>query len=506
MDRHRLPQLRPPSPDRDPAANGTVLAAAGRGAGGALTSAEIYTLATKQWSSTGSLAVPRYYHTETLLADGQVLAAGGLTRGTGTFDFVSVSSAELYDRTTGLWTPTGSMATPRDSHTDTRLPNGRVLVAGGITNFPLGGLASAELYDPATRTWLPAGSMANARANHTETLLPGGKVLVVGGETDVNGTALASAELYDPAAGTWMPTGSLTGARKMHTATLLPNGKVVVAGGQGGDNSRQPLASAELYDPATGTWSSTGALGNARFDHTATFVDGGVLVVGGSDNAGAERYDPATGTWSPAGSLATARSEHTTILLSDGNVLVAGGCGLTCPLNSSELRLAAVAPSADLSITSTDSPDPVQTGQELTYTLAALNAGPNTAQGVTLRDELPAGVELVSVSPGCSEAARVVTCDLGSLASGAAPLQRQITVRPNEPNPALSNTARPCKAAWMIRRPPTTRRPPRPRCGSRAPEAKPRAAPAPAAQDRGVRAQEACRSSELGELRRLRDA
>ena len=189
----------------------------------------------------------------------------------------------------GTWSPTGSLATGRSSHTATLLPNGKVLVVGG-TNFG-GYLASAELYDPAANggvgAWTPTGSLTTARASHTATLLPNGKVLVAGGQT--GGVALASAELYDPAAnsgaGAWTPTGSLATARKYHTATLLPNGKVLVVGG--GTPFFGSDTSAELYDPAAnggvGAWSATGSFATWRYHgHTATvLLNGKVLVVGG---------------------------------------------------------------------------------------------------------------------------------------------------------------------------------------------------------------------------------
>ncbi len=160
---------------------------------------------------------------------------------------------------------TGSLATARELHTATLLPNGKVLVVGGRGSSG-GVLASAELYDPASGSWSATGSLNTARLVHTATLLPNGKVLVAGG---FNGGFLSSAELYDPASGTWSATGSLTIARRAHTATLLPNGKILVAGGIGNGGT---FNSAELYDPASGTWSATGSLNTARESHTATLL------------------------------------------------------------------------------------------------------------------------------------------------------------------------------------------------------------------------------------------
>lgn len=171
------------------------------------------------------------------------------------------------------------------------------------------------------------GSLNTARYWHTATLLPSGKVLVAGGTN--NGGVLTSAELYDPALGTWSVTGSLGTARHLHTATLLSNGKVLVVGGQ--DNSNTASANAELYDPVLGTWSGTGNLNVARGNHTATLLPNGkVLVAGGFDSsfgpsASAELYDPALGSWSVTGSLGIGRSGATATLLPNGLVLAAGG-------------------------------------------------------------------------------------------------------------------------------------------------------------------------------------
>ncbi len=176
------------------------------------------------------------------------------------------------------------------------------------------------------------GSLHDARGNHTATLLPNGKVLVAGGYGPAGQIGyLITAELYDPASGTWSATGSLANARMGHTATLLPNGKVLVAGGKG--PSAVPDYSgmgAELYDPASGTWSLTGSLSWPRADHTATLLPNGkVLVVGGASDVDriGELYDPALGTWSDTDYMADVRSHHTATLLPNGKVLVAGGYG-----------------------------------------------------------------------------------------------------------------------------------------------------------------------------------
>ena len=132
--------------------------------------------------------------------------------------------------------------------------------------------------NPASGTWTVTGSLNTGRLAHTATLLPNGKVLVAGGV----GSLLASAELYDPASGSWTVTGNLNIARDHHTATLLPNGKVLVAGGQGFG----ALASAELYDPASGTWTVTGNLNTARYYHTATLLPNGMVLVAGGWNGG----------------------------------------------------------------------------------------------------------------------------------------------------------------------------------------------------------------------------
>jgi N-acetylneuraminic acid mutarotase len=300
------------------------------------------------WTATGSTIQPRTDHTATLLGDGRVLVAGGGGSATpDSYSFFTLATAELYDPGSGSWTATGSMTGGRVLHTATLLPDGKVLVAGGadgLTETSVNALASAELYDPSTGSWSATGNMTQARARHTATLLPNGKVLVVGGSGSGSGSdSLASAELYDPVSGTWTATGSLIEARTYHTATLLPDGMVLVAGGDGSTGPQ--LGSAELYDPSSGSWTATGNLnGEGRGGHTATLLpDGRVLVLGGTSSRGAlasaELFDVGSGTWTATGNLIDARSYHTATLLLNGRVLVAGGYGTgTGPhLDSAEL-------------------------------------------------------------------------------------------------------------------------------------------------------------------------
>jgi N-acetylneuraminic acid mutarotase len=131
--------------------------------------------------------------------------------------------------------------------------------------------------------------------------------------------------------GIWTPTGSMSVARWDHSATLLSNGKVLVAGGYSRTGGQ---AIAELYNPSTGAWTTTGSMIEVRGQHTATLLaDGRVLITGGSNNLyhqlpSAELYNPATGLWTSAGDMALPRGGHTATLLANGKVLVVGGSNI----------------------------------------------------------------------------------------------------------------------------------------------------------------------------------
>lgn len=179
----------------------------------------------------------------------------------------------------------------------------------------------------AAGTLKPVGPMLAMRQSHTATLLPDGKVLIAGGHDRT--VALASAELFDPATGGFSDTGSMTSPRAGHEATLLSNGKVLITGGM--VTGSKFLASAELYDPATRRFTPTGGMRIAREAHRATLLKSGkVLITGGLSPVWpqqklAEIYDPATGMFSPAGEMTVSRADHTATLLANGQVLISAG-------------------------------------------------------------------------------------------------------------------------------------------------------------------------------------
>jgi hypothetical protein len=267
-----------------------------------------------------------------------ILFAGGIstTSVVGVRTTTTLSSAELFEPNrgaSGSFVATGSMAIARTGHTATRLKSGGVLVAGGSSEVFGGGtiLASAEFYSTLSKRFTTTGAMLTARTGHTATLLADGRVLIAGGD---DGTAsLASSELYDPVTAEFTETGVMNIPRDNFSATLLANGRVLIAGGYQllPDFSGSVQDTAEIYDPATGSFSLTGTMTSAREFHQATLLpDGRVLITGGGDNNGngadtAELYDPTTGQFSPAGKMTTSRSVHFAAALGDGDVLVAGG-------------------------------------------------------------------------------------------------------------------------------------------------------------------------------------
>jgi hypothetical protein len=305
-------------------------------------STELYNPATGIWSLTGPIpAAPGTGHTSTRLQDGRVLVTGG-DRFDG-FREETHPDSSLYDPATGTWAETGQMignliTDPqawdyginwgRAGHSATLLQDGRVLAAGGWMAIPdtYDYLSiTAELYDPATETWTRTADMNQERTNHTATRLPDGRVLVAGGSVNWTYSTTRKTEIFDPVYEVWMPTAGMHVAREDHTATLLQDGRVLVTGGQLQDyDTFEEIVhrSAEIFDPATETWTEIAVMNVARKGHTATLLpDGRVLVTGGSEDnpRSTEIYDPAQGTWTLAPDMIF--GSESAILLQNGWVL-----------------------------------------------------------------------------------------------------------------------------------------------------------------------------------------
>ena len=259
--------------------NGKVLVAGPR-------CAELYDPVTGTWMQTGSMNVARTRHTASRLADGTVLVAGGATSSW----YADTASAEIYDPITGVWTLTGALAGGRYGHTSTVLRDGRVLVAGGHTIAEYAWMTWAyygmEIFDPLKGTWTNVGSPILPRDSHTATLLPSGKVLVAGGQDD--GGLVKAFEVFDPATGTSSIPGYLNFPRELAVATALPNGDVFLTGGGSiwGTPANvlhfENTSDAETYDTTSGKWLLAGQQITPRMGHTATLLrDGRVLVAGG---------------------------------------------------------------------------------------------------------------------------------------------------------------------------------------------------------------------------------
>jgi DNA-binding CsgD family transcriptional regulator len=291
-------------------------------------------LARRAFTAAPSAAAARTAGTATELRDGRVLVAGGRQWVDREGDRL-IEVAELFDPATGAFSPSASLLVPRSHHRATLLGDGRVLVSGGVGE---GGvpLASTEVYDPATRRFSPGPEMAEHRAAHGAALLADGRVLVAGGvraaPPGAVGTleAVASAEVFDPASGGWEPAGDMVNARSGLALVSLLDGRALVAGGG-------PL---ELFDPQTNQFRALDLDTPGEHPTATLLADGRVLLVGGSDRGRfvpgpshgsgpatrrAAIFDPASEQLVEAGEMVEERQDHAAVLLADGRILISGG-------------------------------------------------------------------------------------------------------------------------------------------------------------------------------------
>jgi hypothetical protein len=311
------------------------------------------------YATSNTLTDARKLHSSTLMEDGTIVVAGGtnasLVNSAYTFT-TDVSGAG------GAFTPFVTLTNTRSDHVAVRLPNGNLMLAGGVTSGTTA-VNTMEIHDPTSAT-VSGTTLQSARKSATGTLLANGKVLIVGG-IDAAGTALNTAELYDPIANTTTATGSLITARYNHTATLLQSGKVLIAGGQSGPNT--PVNTAQVYDPSTGTFGSaitmtTDAVNNkGRIGASATLLtSGNVLIYGGTDAAAsnpvvADKYllfTASSSLFSLSTSTVPQRYNHTATLLPTLKVLVAGGTNASgTDLDTADLLTSTATP---MTVTATD--------------------------------------------------------------------------------------------------------------------------------------------------------
>ena len=304
--------------------DGTVMVAGGRSSGGGqrvprLKSAELYDPATGQWRYLAQMVnadLGREHPAATVLADGRVFVSGGANSSND-----PQKTTEIYDPATDTWTAGPKLKVWRWKHTQTLLPDDRVLITGGTDDLTQ--LEKVSVYNPATNEISAVAPMGEGRSNHAAVLLEDGRVLVAGGGKRELEDGITSTEIYDPATDTWTFVGRLSEPRLFPVYSILSDGKVLVVGGKG------KLTGTDIFDPETDSWSTTCPMTIGRSDFAGSLLnDGRVMVSGGEGNLDStEIYNPWTGEWSPGPRMNLPRNRHRQTTIPDGRVLITGGQG-----------------------------------------------------------------------------------------------------------------------------------------------------------------------------------
>ena len=210
-----------------------------------LPSAELYHASTATFMATGSMHTPRDYFAAVLLKDGKVLVLGGSSNGQSAGGTVEEKTAEVYDPSTGRFSPARDMSSPRNKLGAALLPDGRVLIVGGQTGGPFGTrLSTTEIFNPSSGSFSPGPNMSFQRFKNRDGVVPLKNSLIL------LSSGAEQPELYDPASNSFLPTaGEKLDGFYFSTSTLLPNGQVLIAGGYGRDASAGGLSHAWLYQP-----------------------------------------------------------------------------------------------------------------------------------------------------------------------------------------------------------------------------------------------------------------
>ena len=289
-----------------------------------------------------NMTLPRFIHRTAKLRDGRVLLTGGQSANAPAS--VITNSVDAFNPADNSVSPVAPMTIRRWSHTATALADGRVLVTGGRTGSTAATgvvLATAEIYDPATNAWTEtAGAMSVGRRSHAATLLPNGRVLISGGGNGVSTTSsmpLASVEVFDPATGLFTVIGNMTQARSAHSAILLDDGTVLITGGSTGMGTLYPTTTAEIFNPADNSFTAVGPMNyshlaqlpgrlrDGRIVQGASYYNDAHTSAGGRITGESEMYTPATRTFAPIPPMFKPRIDIGALGLLDGTLLVAGG-------------------------------------------------------------------------------------------------------------------------------------------------------------------------------------